>query len=94
VLIKPILRYDVVAHARDRERFTHQLRVPTKTLEMERRILVLLRDAGCNAVPLTQDELQPVVQEAIARWAAAGIDPGHLSALSQVRVGIAEFPSP
>src|SRR5437588_1322512 len=57
VLIKSILRYDVVAYARvrDREGFTHQLRVPRKTLEMERRILVLLRNAGCNAVPHPND---------------------------------------
>jgi serine/threonine protein kinase len=57
VLIKSILRYDVVAHARvrDREGFTHQLRVPRKTLEMERRILVQLRNAGCNAVPHPND---------------------------------------
>src|SRR5437588_12335413 len=59
VLIKSILRYDVVAYARvrDREGFTHQLRVPRKTLEMERRILVLLRNAGCNAVPHPNDFL-------------------------------------
>src|SRR5262249_16647450 len=38
--------------------------------------------------------LQPIVQEAIARWAAAGIYPARLSALSQVTVGIAEFPGP
>jgi serine/threonine protein kinase len=57
VLIKSILRYDVAAYARvrDREGFTHQLRVPRKTLEMERRILVLLRNAGCNAVPHPND---------------------------------------
>jgi serine/threonine protein kinase len=57
VLIKSILRYDVVAYARvrDREGFTHQLRIPRKTLEMERRILVLLRNAGCNAVPHPND---------------------------------------
>src|SRR5262245_45956665 len=53
VLIKSILRYEVIPYARvrDREGFTNQLRLPRKTLEMERRILVLLRNAGCNAVP-------------------------------------------
>jgi len=57
VLIKSILHYDVVPYAevRDREGFTNQLRVPRKTLEMERRILVLLRNAGCNAVPHPND---------------------------------------
>ncbi len=57
VLIKSILRYDVVPYARvrDREGFNNHLRVPRKTLEMERRILVLLRNAGCNAVPHPND---------------------------------------
>jgi serine/threonine protein kinase len=57
VLIKSILHYDVVPYARvqDREGFTTQLRVPRKTLETERRILVLLRNAGCNAVPHPND---------------------------------------
>jgi serine/threonine protein kinase len=57
VLIKTILHYDIVSYARvrDREGFTNQLRVPRKTLEMERRILVLLRNAGCNAVPHPND---------------------------------------
>ena len=40
---------------RDQEGFTNQLRLPRKTLEMERRILVLLRNAGCNAVPHPND---------------------------------------
>jgi serine/threonine protein kinase len=59
VLIKSILRYDVVPYARvgDREGFTNQLRVPRKTLETERRILVLLRNSGCNAVPHPNDFL-------------------------------------
>src|SRR6266852_4733457 len=57
VLIKSILHYDVIPYARvrDREGFTNQLRVTRKTLEMERRILVLLRNAGCNAVPHPND---------------------------------------
>jgi hypothetical protein len=44
--------------------------------------------------PLTAKELQPVVQEAIARWAAAGIDAAQVAALRQVTVGIAQFPGP
>lgn len=57
VLVKSILNYDVMAYAqvRDREGFANQLRLPRKTLEMERRILVLLRNAGCNAVPHPND---------------------------------------
>jgi hypothetical protein len=47
-----------------------------------------------NPDPLTPQELQPVVQEAIARWETAGIDAAQLSALSQVAVGIADFPGP
>jgi serine/threonine protein kinase len=47
----------VIPYARvgDREGFTNQLRVPRKTLETERRILVLLRNGGCNAVPHPND---------------------------------------
>lgn len=57
VLIKAILNYDVIPYARvrDQEGFANQLRLPRKTLEMERRILVLLRNAGCNAVPHPND---------------------------------------
>jgi hypothetical protein len=39
---------------------------------------------AANVAPLTPTELRPVVQEAIALWAAAGIDPARVSALSQV----------
>ncbi|MCC6420182.1 MAG: serine/threonine protein kinase [Gemmataceae bacterium] len=57
VLLKSTLRYDIAPYARvrDREGFTSQLRLPRKTLEMERRILVLLRNAGCNAIPHPND---------------------------------------
>jgi serine/threonine protein kinase len=57
VLIKCSLFYDVIPYARvrDQDGFTNQLRLPRKTLEMERRILVLLRNAGCNAVPHPND---------------------------------------
>jgi serine/threonine protein kinase len=57
VLIKCVLRYDILPYARfaDRDGFTNQLRAPRKTLEVERRILVLLRNAGCNAVPHPND---------------------------------------
>jgi serine/threonine protein kinase len=57
VLIKSVLRYDVLPYARysDKDGFTNQLRAPRKTLEMERRILVLLRNGGCNNVPHPND---------------------------------------
>ncbi|MBI1832921.1 MAG: protein kinase [Planctomycetes bacterium] len=57
VLIKTSLFYNVVPYAkvRDQDGFTKELRTPRKTLEMERRILVLLRNAGCNAVPNPND---------------------------------------
>jgi serine/threonine protein kinase len=57
VIIKTNLFYDVIPYARvrDQDGFTNQLRLPRKTLEMERRILVLLRNAGCNAVPHPND---------------------------------------
>jgi serine/threonine protein kinase len=57
VLIKCNLFYDVIPYARvrDQDGFTNQLRLPRKTLEMERRILVLLRNASCNAVPHPND---------------------------------------
>src|SRR5262245_13608748 len=79
VLIKSIMRYDVIPYARvrDREGFTNHLRVPRKTLEMERRILVLLRNAGCNAVPHPNDfvyDTNPLLEgpyqtEDTATWA-------------------------
>jgi hypothetical protein len=50
--------------------------------------------SGENVAPLTPQQLGPVVQEAIVRWGAAGIDPARLSALRRVTVGIAEFPRP
>lgn len=67
VVIKTTLRYDVLPYARvrDRDGFTNQLRLPRKTLEMERRILVLLRNAGCNAVPHPNDfvyDTNPLLQ--------------------------------
>jgi serine/threonine protein kinase len=57
VLIKCNLFYDVIPYARvrDQDGFTNVLRLPRKTLEMERRILVLLHNAGCNAVPHPND---------------------------------------
>src|SRR5262249_37433068 len=47
-----------------------------------------------NGAPLTMAELQPIVQQAIARWAATGLDAAQVSALSRAQVGIADFPGP
>jgi hypothetical protein len=47
-----------------------------------------------NVTPLTPEELQPVVQQAIAVWQAAGIASAGLTALRHVAVGIADFPGP
>lgn len=84
VLIKTNLFYDVIPYARvrDQEGFTNQLRLPRKTLEMERRILVLLRNAGCNAVPHPNDFVYdanphlegPYVTEDRKEWAYADQD--------------------
>jgi hypothetical protein len=51
-------------------------------------------NAGGNVADLTPAELQPVVRQALSEWAAAGIAPAQLRALSQVTVGIADFPGP
>jgi serine/threonine protein kinase len=84
VLIKCNLYYDVIPYARvrDHEGFTNQLRLPRKTLEMERRILVLLRNAGCNAVPHPNDFVYdanpqlagPYLTEDRAEWTYADQD--------------------
>jgi hypothetical protein len=50
--------------------------------------------SGANPDALTPQELEPIVQEAIGLWRAAGIDAAQLSALSHVTVGIADFPGP
>ena len=53
--VDPQLRHRPLCAVRDQEGFANQLRLPRKTLEMERRILVLLRNSGCNAVPHPND---------------------------------------
>jgi serine/threonine protein kinase len=57
VLIKCLVRYDLEGRARqrDREGVTNQLRSLRKLLEAERRLLVLLRNSGCNAIPHPND---------------------------------------
>jgi serine/threonine protein kinase len=57
VLIKCLVRHDLETRARvrDREGVTNQLRSLRKLLEAERRLLVLLRNTGCNAIPHPND---------------------------------------
>ncbi|HUY35002.1 MAG TPA: protein kinase [Pirellulales bacterium] len=57
VLIKTTLRYDVAFEmkGRDRENVARKLKGPRQQLQIERRILVLLKNEGCNAVPNPND---------------------------------------
>src|SRR5437867_10013452 len=57
VLIKTTLRYDYSHHAkyRDKSGFVEQLLRPRKQLQTERRIMVILKNQGCNAVPNPND---------------------------------------
>jgi serine/threonine protein kinase len=57
VLIKCLVRHDLEARARlrDREGVTNQLRSLRKLLEAERRLLVMLRNSGCSAIPHPND---------------------------------------
>ena len=46
-----------------------------------------------SPVPLLQDDqLAPLVAEAEARWAAAGLDPAHLAVMKQVQIVVADLP--
>jgi serine/threonine protein kinase len=57
VEIKCIVRHEVEtpARSRDREGIASLLRAARKALEAERRLLVHIRNAGCNAVPHPND---------------------------------------
>ena len=57
VLIKTTLRYDISFEAgcRDREGFTRKVWARRQQLQTERRILVQLRNLGCDAVPNPND---------------------------------------
>jgi hypothetical protein len=49
--------------------------------------------AGSTTVPaLGQAELQPIVREAVARWASAGLDAAALAKLTQVQFVIGDLP--
>jgi hypothetical protein len=49
---------------------------------------------GGSASVLTDGELRPIVEEAIRRWAAAGLDADRLAALGTVEVRTADLPGP
>ena len=57
VLIKTTLRYDVVYYARgqDVEGFRKAVRQARQQLQTERRIMVQLKNRGCNAIPNPND---------------------------------------
>jgi serine/threonine protein kinase len=57
VLIKTTLRYDIVYYAqgRDEEGFFQKVKQTRQQLQTERRIMVLLRNLGCNAIPNPND---------------------------------------
>ncbi len=58
VLIKTTLRYDGIgeyARSRDEEGFTKMLKKSRKLLQTERRIMVLLKNRGCNDIPNPND---------------------------------------
>jgi len=42
--------------------------------------------------PLTQEQLQPIIAEAAARWRAAGIDPQRLAALDHLTFRVEDLP--
>ena len=47
--------------------------------------------SGVGVVGLTGQQLQPVVDAAIARWAASGLDAAQLSTLRNTPIHIADF---
>ena len=48
--------------------------------------------ASATTPTLSQSDLQPIVTEAIARWAAAGVDAASLAKLAQVQFVISDLP--
>ena len=48
--------------------------------------------AAPNTASLTESALQPLVTEAIARWAAAGLSSSELSTIENAKVEIADLP--
>jgi hypothetical protein len=48
--------------------------------------------ANSDAAPLTEGELQPIVEEAIARWAATGLSDAQIATLRSASVQITDLP--
>jgi serine/threonine protein kinase len=58
VLIKTTLRYDGIteyAHSRDEDGFVKKITEARKQLQTERRVMVLLKNRGCNGIPNPND---------------------------------------
>src|SRR5262249_11708161 len=51
-----------------------------------------LAEDGAAAQRLTQEMLQPIVVEALARWQAAGVAPEVLAGLSRVTIQVGDLP--
>ena len=45
-----------------------------------------------DVAPLTQNDLQPIISEAIARWTAAGLNPATIDKLAHVQFVIGDLP--
>ena len=52
----------------------------------------LIVDSAADVATLTQGDLQPIIAEAIARWAASGLDAATLARLAQVQFAIRDLP--
>src|SRR5262249_36303889 len=48
--------------------------------------------SGVGADPLTMQQLQPVIAQAIAEWPAAGVDSAALSNLANARIHLGNLP--
>ena len=59
-----------------------------------RPLLARVSAAGGGGAPLTPSILGSVVDEAIARWYAAGVSPDRLQVLRDVRLQVQDLPSP
>ena len=54
--------------------------------------VVAVVDPASDLAAITQSDLQPIIAEAIARWAAAGLDTSTLARLAQVQFVISDLP--
>ena len=51
----------------------------------------VVADPAAGITSLTQSQLQPIIREAIARWAAAGLDAATIQKLAQVQFVVADL---